>query len=297
MTARPDELAARAALERVVAGDARMRNAELEPLAGGTHRRTWLVKFADGARAVLRAPVRRSYALLDLASEVRALTAAADAGIAPGVIAADPECGVLLTHYLPGSPWTPADARKQANIEKLTGVLRTLHALPAELPVFAAERIAQRYLAALTPAGVRDAHAMAWKEELATLAQRYDACYSPTAFCHNDLVAANVLDDGNLVLVDFEYAVRAEPLLDLANVAGMNHFDGDTRRELLAAYRRAEPTRVELEELERLVRMVRLMAWFWALVGQASADDSSLYAPHLAELGARLREDDERWRT
>ena len=27
-----------------------------------------------------------------------------------------------------------------------------------------------------------------------TLARRYDERYAPTAFCHNDLVAANVLD-------------------------------------------------------------------------------------------------------
>jgi thiamine kinase-like enzyme len=293
MTGRRDELAtARAALERVVAGDAGMQTAALEPLPGGTHRRCWLVTFADGARAVLRTPVRRSNALLDLPTEIRAMTAAADAGIAPGVIAADTETGVLLTDYRPGSPWTPADARKPANIDKLAAVLRTLHALPAELPVFAAERIARRYLAAL-PLGLPGARVSAWGEELVTLARRYDARYAPTAFCHNDLVAANVLDDGNLVLVDFEYAVRAEPLLDLANVAGMNGFDGDAQRALLIAYRRAEPTGTELDELERLVRMVRLMAWFWALVGQASADDSSLYAPYLAELGARLREDGE----
>ena len=60
-----------------------------------------------------------------------------------------------------------------------------------------------------------------WGDELLTLARRYDARYAPTAFCHNDLVAANVLDDGQLALVDFEYAVRADPLLDLANAAGM----------------------------------------------------------------------------
>jgi len=237
-------------------------------------------------------PVRRSNALLDLPTEIRAMGAAADAGIAPGVIAADPETGVLLTDYRPGSPWTPADARKPANIDRLTAVLRALHALPAELPVFAAERIARRYLAALPP-GVRGAPAVEWEKELVTLAQRYDAHYSPTAFCHNDLVAANVLDDGNLALVDFEYAVRADPLLDLANVTGMNGFDGDEQRALLAAYRRAEPTDVEIEELQRLVRMVRLMAWFWALLGVASADDASLYVPYLAEIGARLREDSE----
>jgi thiamine kinase-like enzyme len=280
---------ARTALRRV-AGNADPHGAVLEPLAGGTHRRSWRVTFADGTCAVLRMPVLASNALLDIETEVRAMDAAAGAGIAPSVIAADAESGVLLTDYRPGTPWTPADVRRTSGIDRLTAVLRTLHALPTELPAFCPARIAHRYLAAL-PRDVRDPRVAAWSEEFMSLARRYEASYAPTAFCHNDLVAANVLDAGELVLVDFEYAVRADPLLDLANVAGMNGFNGGERRALLAAYRRAEPTDGELAELAWLVRMVRLMAWFWALLGVARADESSLYAPYLLELGAELKQE------
>jgi thiamine kinase-like enzyme len=282
--------AARAALARVVRGDAEARRTRLEPLAGGTHRRSWLVTFDDGRRAVLRTPVERSNALLDLATEARAMDAAAGAGLAPAVIAADAESGVLLTEYRPGTRWTSADLRLEPNLERLAALLRTLHALPTELPTFAAERIATRYLSA-RPRDVREPRAAEWAHELMTLARRYDGRYSPTAFCHNDLVAANMLDDGGLVLVDFEYAVRAEPLLDLANAAGMNGFDADERRALLAAYAQAAPAQAELDDLDWLVRMVRLMAWFWALLGEASVDDPSFYAPYLAELGDHLRQE------
>ena len=281
--------AARAALERV-AGDADAQRARLEPLAGGTHRRSWLVTFADGRRAVLRTPVGRSNALLDLATETRAMDAAARAGVAPRVLAADAASGALLTDYRDGAPWTPAQAREPSNLERLAALLRTLHALPIELPVFAAERIAARYLAAL-PSYVREPSAAEWGDELLTLTRRYDVRYAPTAFCHNDLAAANVLDDGRLALVDFEYAVRADPLLDVANAAVMNGLGVEEQRALLTAYRRAVPATAELEELAWLVRMVRLMAWFWALLGEASADDASLYATYVAELGERLRQD------
>ena len=281
--------AARAALERV-AGDADAQRARLEPLAGGTHRRSWLVTFADGRRAVLRTPVGRSNALLDLATETRAMDAAARAGVAPRVLAADAASGALLTDYRDGAPWTLAQAREPSNLERLAALLRTLHALPIDLPVFAAERIAARYLAAL-PSYVREPSAAEWGDELLTLTRRYDVRYAPTAFCHNDLAAANVLDDGRLALVDFEYAVRADPLLDVANAAVMNGLGAEEQRALLTAYRRAVPATAELEELAWLVRMVRLMAWFWALLGEASADDASLYATYVAELGERLRQD------
>ncbi len=285
-----EEENARAALARVVGGDADVRRATLEPLAGGTHRRSWLVTFRDGARAVLRMPVERSNALLDLETEARAMEAAAQAGIAPRVIAADRESGVLLTDYRPGTPWTRASLRSPHNLERLAALLCTLHALPTELPTFAAERIATRYLAEV-PRDAREPRAAEWGDELLTLARRYDRRFAPTAFCHNDLAAANVLDDGELALVDFEYAVRAEPLLDIANAACMNGFDGDEQCALLAAYAQATPTQAELEDLAWLVRMVRLMAWFWALLGAADGDDAPLYAPYLAELGAHLRQE------
>jgi thiamine kinase-like enzyme len=283
-----DAAAARAALARVLGDGAHSRGAELVPLAGGTHRRSWLVTFGDGRRAVLRTPLSYSNALLGIAAEARAMTAAAAAGIAPAVVAIDEEGGALLTEYRAGARWTAADVHRAANVERLAVVLRTLHALPTELPVFAAERIAARYVAAL-PRDVGEPRAAQWGDELLMAARRYDERYAPTALCHNDLVAANVLDDGELALVDFEYAVRAAPLLDLANLAGMNGFTAEEQRALLAAYRRAAPARDELEELRALVRMVQLMAWFWALLGAAGTDDASLYEPYLDELGAQLR--------
>jgi thiamine kinase-like enzyme len=282
------EAAARAALERVLAASTASRTAELAPLAGGTHRRSWLVTFANDSKAVLRMPMTYSNALLDITSEALVMTAAAAAGIAPGVVAVDVTGGVLLTEYRPGARWTSADVHRAANAERLAAVLRALHALPTKLPTFAAERIVERYLAEL-PRDVAEPRASEWGDELMTLARRYDRRCEPTALCHNDLVAANVLDDGTLALVDFEYAARAAPQLDLANLAAMNDFDAAEQRALLAVYRRVAPASAELAELAWLVRMVRLMAWFWALLGAARTDDQSLYEPYLAELGAQLR--------
>ena len=50
---------------------------------------------------MLRLPVASSMALLDLATEARAMRAAAAADLAPAVIAVDVEAGLLLTDYQP----------------------------------------------------------------------------------------------------------------------------------------------------------------------------------------------------
>jgi thiamine kinase-like enzyme len=288
MSGGTDESAARAALRRVLANDTDAASATLEPLNGGLHRRSWLVTFADGRRCVLRAPVEPSNALLDLVTEAEAMMAAARVRLAPPVVAIAPEEGVLLTEYRPGKAWTPAGARRRPNIVRMATALRLLHTVATTLPAFAAEHIARGYLARLGDAPHEPKLARR-ADDLLVLAHRYDATYAPTAFCHNDLVAANVLDDGELALVDFEYAVRASPLLDLASFAGMNGLGVAEQHLLLESYRRDTPTTAARNELATMVRMVRLFAWFWAGLGARRAANPAPYAALAAELDAVLR--------
>ena len=273
---------------------AELSAARFRPLAGGVNRRSFLVA-AGGREHVLRLPIAGGEALLDVETEAAAMRAAASAGIAPHVVAVDAANGLLLTEYRANAkPWTPAAARKPKNIERLAGLLRVLHAIEVDLPEYAAERIARGYLAALengASAGLThfgDARIRAWADELLDLARAYDTARPRTVFCHNDLVAANVLDDGGLVLVDFEYAVRGSPLLDLAGLAGMNDFSAAAQRDLLAAYHRYAVPRADAIALERAVRMVRLMAFFWARVAGSRVADPTGYSKLEAQLAEQL---------
>jgi thiamine kinase-like enzyme len=289
---RPNEAAARLALERLHGAGARHERVLLEPMPGGSRARSWLVIYEDGRRHVLRVTAPGSPALLDIEAEARAMTAAAAEGLAPSIVAVDPRRGSLLTEFMPGRVWSVDDARRPRNLVRLAALLRALHAVRVELAPYAAERIARRYLRDLRAAGMKqDASAARWADELLARARSYDRDYAPTAFCHNDLAAANVLDDGELALVDFEYAVRGTPLLDLANAVAMNGFDGDAQRALLGAYHGAPPISSQLTELGSLVRMVRLMTWFWASLGVARTDNSSVYADYVRAVGKELQRD------
>ena len=56
--------------------------------------------------------------------------------------------------------------------------------------------------------------------------------------CHNDLLPANLIDDGQrLWLVDWEYAGAGHPLFDLANASANASFSDAQDRCLLEAYR------------------------------------------------------------
>jgi thiamine kinase-like enzyme len=282
-----DTTVVRAALRRVWPDPATADTAQMSPLSGGLNPRSFLA-VAGGRRCVLRVPTPGATALLDFATEVRAMRAAAAAGLAPAVVAADVNEGLLLTEYRVMA-WTPHLARHPVNIPRIAALLRALHAVAVDLPVFRVERTAGEYLAALEGGGARALpHAeRAWADELLRLARQFDASCEPTAFCHNDLVAANVLDIGaGLLLVDFEYAVRSAPLLDLASLAGMNDYTLVQRRELLAAYYRESAAPVTTLDLDNAVRMVRLLAFFWARVAAQRVAGTDVYE----RLAARLQE-------
>ena len=68
----------------------------------------------------------------------------------------------------------------------------------------------------------------------------------------------------------------------------MNALDSDEQRSLLALYRGATPSADDLAELTWVARMVRLMAWFWAVLGEARGGDAA-YSHYVATLAAELK--------
>ncbi len=237
-----------------------MEKAQIRALGGGVSPRTFLA-VAGTQRYVLRLPTASSMALLDLATEAHAMRVAAAADLAPAVVAVDIEAGLLLTEYRV-MPWTNEMVRAPIAISSIARLLRALHALPIELPMIAIESVAARYLAELDadPASPMSTDDRRWGDELLRLARHQAAAHAPSVFCHNDLVAANILTDGVAArLIDFEYAGRGTPLLDLASLAGMNDFTETQRRLLLAEYY-GEPAAAPLvRELDDAIRMVRLL--------------------------------------
>ncbi|MYF68869.1 MAG: phosphotransferase family protein [Proteobacteria bacterium] len=228
---------------------------------------------------------------LRIEDELRVLEVAGAAGLAPEVLAHDADSGALVTRYLTGAePLTAEQARSDVNIERIATVLRRLHGLPAPVGVgaFQPTEPARVYTRSAHSApdseidGVNELRR--WSTEFRQLAETHEAEFSRAVLCHNDLVAANILDDGRLWLVDFEYAVRADPILDLAGLAGLNGFGPTHCNRLLDAYYGPGCAPIDLAQLNQVIRLVRLMAFFWALVhgGNRATDDQARFAASMA---------------
>jgi thiamine kinase-like enzyme len=220
-----------AALERLWPG----RAARCEPLTGGITNRNFRVDV-DGDTFVLRIGGNDTRLLgIDRVVEHAASLRAAAVGVGPEVVAfIEPE-GWLITRFLEAAPLPPEKLRQPENIARVAAALRRIHGAAPIPGRFDAYAVVDDYRAVAEERGVVLPAAFA---TLRPLAERIRAARGPQAEvpCHNDLLNANFLDDGDVRIVDWEYAGMGDRFFDLANLSVNHEFGVDEDRLLLAAY-------------------------------------------------------------
>jgi thiamine kinase-like enzyme len=222
----------RAAVERVWPG----RRPAVEVLGGGITNHNVKVTRPDGV-VVLRVAGKDTDLLgIDRTVELAATRAAADAGVGPEVVDfVEPE-GWLVTRFVDGSIPPPETLREPEQLRRVARALRAFHQVPPIPGRFDALEVvgAYRDTAEARGAAIPDAFAAAYDLARRIAARRAD---QPVRACHNDLLNANFIDDGErLLIVDWEYAGMGDPFFDLANFSVNHELDAEGRAVLLAAY-------------------------------------------------------------
>ncbi|MFL5336782.1 MAG: phosphotransferase, partial [Geminicoccaceae bacterium] len=214
------------------------RPVEPEPVDGGITNANFLVD--DGThRCFVRVgddiPVHHILRWHELAAS----RAAHAAGVSPAVLHAEP--GVLVLDLVEGHTLGPADIRERWQQERILPLLRRVHReLPRHLRgptlAFWVFHVLRDYAAGLRAAGH---HLAGTLPDLLARAERLERAVGPIdlVFGHNDLLAANLIDDGaRLWLVDWDYAGWNSPLFDLGGLISNNELPDADREWLLEAY-------------------------------------------------------------
>jgi thiamine kinase-like enzyme len=271
------------------------RGSEPQALDGGITNRNYRVVMG-GEDYVLRICGKDTSVLgIDRDAECEATMAAARIGVGPEVVVYRPDLEVLVTRWVGGRVATAEELRSVPVLEHVAVALRAVHGGPPLAARFDAFALVGEYRDEIlarggrVPAGYDEAAKAAAR--IAGVLQGPD--HEPVP-CHNDLLTANFLFDGdNVRIVDWEYAGMGDRFFDLGNLAVNNGLGADDERRLLAAYfdRDPSPRRIAALRLMRVMSDFREAMWgaVQDVVSELEFDYAAYRDEHFERLLAAIR--------
>lgn len=194
-------------------------NIQIDPLEGLTN--TNYSVTVNGKRFVLRVSGQNTERLgINRKQEFEALKVVSDAGIGADVEHYILPEGHLVTRYIDGRHLTLEEYRTQENIRRIVMTVKRIHKLPLVCAKFSPFNRVTMYAEQAQSMGVSLPHdyaKMCKKMEEIEKEQANDT-YQWEKFCHNDLFWVNVLDDGEVRFIDWEFSGVGDIYYDLATL-------------------------------------------------------------------------------
>ncbi|WP_086993764.1 phosphotransferase [Rhizobium sullae] len=264
---------------------------EIAPIAGGITNRNYLV--TDRAcRRVVRLGDDIPIHHISRRNELAASLAAHAAGLSPAVIHHEP--GVLVLNFIEARALTAADIQDVRVLARVVPLVRACHRHVArhfrgQAMIFWVFHVIRDYAATLTAAESGYTQMLPALLEKAEMLEQAAGPFD-IAFGHNDLLAANFLDDGKrLWLIDWDYAGFNTPLFDLGGLASNNELSKDAERQMLETYF-DRPLTGDLWRRYNAMKCVSLLReTLWSMVSEIHSSIDFDYAAYTAENLARFK--------
>ena len=264
--AEPDDL-----FDRTVSLALRPRTAH--ELPGGLTNRNYKVTTPDGSFVARISGAGSELLAIDRDCEYRNSVAAAAAGAGPPVVEYRPQDSMLIIGYIEGRTLGSADVAEPRTITRIARACRRLHQgerFGNDFDMFAIQR---RYLAVARTRGFR---IPAGYEDLlphfdAIAAALTASDHDGTVPCNNDLLPANLIDDGDRIwLIDYEYSGNNDACFELGNIAAEAHLGEDGLVALVTGYYgRPRPSKVARA---RLLGLAGMYGWtLWGAIQHAAS--------------------------
>ena len=219
-------------------------------------------------------------------NELAASRAASTIGLSPEVIHAEP--GIMVLQYIDATPLTAKDIRQADHLSEIIDLIKRCH---QDIPrvyrgpalVFWVFQVLRDYTLTLLEGQ------SSWLPKLDGLkhiAQHLenDVGEIELAFGHNDLLAANFLNDGQRIwLIDWDYAGFNSPLFDLGGLASNNNFSPDEEIFLLHRYYGSIPDAKLIKKYSAMKCASLLREVMWSMVSEIHSNIEFDYATYTKE--------------
>lgn len=237
-------------------------------LTGGLSNESWIVNDNAGSH-VVRFGKDYPFHHVDRQRELMSARAAHAAGFGPNVEYSSK--GVMVSQFLNAKTFNETDV--QENAERIGRLLKKFHTvMPKHIRgagfMFWVFHVIRDY--ARTLAESKSSFRKMIPGFLQLCAELEEAQIPlPIIFAHNDLLPANILDEGKrLWLIDFEYAGFSTAMFDLAGAASNSRMNEKQSFELLRSYWERTPDKAMLRAFYAMQCASLLREAMWAMVSQ-----------------------------
>jgi len=246
----------------------------LEPIGGGITNRNFVVTDDERKFFVRMGKDIPLHGVMRF-NELQASHAAAEVGLSPAVVHHVP--GILVLDFVEGKTLAEEDIRQDVYLQQIVPILHTCHRdltqhVRGPALIFWVFHVIRDYVATLEDDDSR------MRDLLPTLMDKSCTLEKTVGsvdlvYGHNDLLAANFIDDGKrLWLIDWDYAGYNSPLFDLANLASNNGLSPDQEDWLLERYFGCKIPLDSLRAFEAMKCASLLRESLWSMVSEIHSE-------------------------
>ena len=263
---------------------------EISPLEGGITNFNYLVKDS-GKDLVVRMGSDIPEHLVYRSNEILVSKAAFEIGVSPELIYNEP--GILVLDYIKSTTLEPITIRK--NLERIIPIVKKIHhSIPNKLSgqpsIFWVFYVIKYYSNFLLKN--KSTHS-SLISDLLSKSNKLQELSSPReiVFGHNDLLAANFLDDGSKIwVIDWEYGGFNDPLFDIGGLASNNDFDLDMENLALEMYFDKKPSKELIIKYNAMKTASLLRETMWSMVSEITSKLDFSYADYTFENLSKFRD-------
>ena len=263
---------------------------EISPLEGGITNFNYLVKDS-GKDSVVRMGSDIPEHLVFRSNEILVSKAAFEIGVSPELIYNEP--GILVLDYIKSTTLEPITIRK--NLERIIPIVKKIHhSIPNKLSgqpsIFWVFYVIKYYSNFLLKN--KSTHS-SLISDLLSKSNKLQELSSPReiVFGHNDLLAANFLDDGSKIwVIDWEYGGFNDPLFDIGGLASNNDFDLDMENLALEMYFDKQPSKELIIKYNAMKTASLLRETMWSMVSEITSKLDFSYADYTSENLSKFRD-------